>query len=1229
MKSCMPEAWRGAVLGAALLSTSLVLGQTAQPPDAANLPEEEEVIVLSPFEVTTETDTGYVATDTLAGTRIRTELRDVGAAISVVTKELMTDIGATDNMTLLQYTTNAEVAGTHGTYGGLGNGATVDEVSRLLAPNTVNRIRGLSAAENTRDFFVTDIPWDAYNVDRVDIQRGPNSILFGLGKPAGLINAGLSNALFVDQQRLEARYGSYGSYRGSLSFNKELIDDVLAIRVAALYDREKFQQKPAFEDDERLFLAGRFDPRWFREGHTSLRVKYEHGEIDANRPRTVPPMDAVSPWFRPVEVSASNPLGGLGRVLIDNPYDAFSEYQAADGSNYLPWLTGANLNAQQPFWLLDGATGQVYDARAGWINNNVRRPDGSLYGTADGLPGRRYPTPFLGVGTLNNVATNLDLPLADYGQYRAQSMTDPGIFDFYHTLIDGPNKWEAEKWDAYNIDLTQTVLDDRLGVQLSYDHQNYRRSGESLLGWQPTITIDLLQRWDDLSVNPNAGRPYVATYSGGDGRFYDSRREYYRGSVYGELRATDFIRSEGWLTRLLGRHRLNGVYSKEDFQTEERSWIRKANDQTWAAFWNRNDGSSSPFSDRTPAGIIYLGDSLTGVSSASEAHIPGITSRIDLESGSVWLFDSTWTAANVPFDDPWTVPESLRTIFSEDPPQEEGYLQNSNPDNYAGWKRYPIVLWSYDNGADPRLTRNARLQQRETSSIALSWQGYWWNDAIVTTFGWREDEVKSRDYTAKASSYRATLDLRPDVYRLPDAYSPDRILKDESTSGGVVVHVNRLLGDRDPLPINVSLTYNRSNNFEVGNVRNDLYGNPIDNPSGKTEDFGVLLATKDNKYSFRVVKFESETLLDNSSLDSWGIGATISNGLMWRNIFLYDLGAYDWGTRDQPSYRNRASNAFPIDGPANLPYHVAEGSPEELALEDAMIEGWNEIQRWLTDKGFFEAWNFTPVDLSALTNRSTYAANPDAHVPPDTSKVTTYSPVAPTGFAVTADTLSKGYEFEFTANPLSGWRLMFNASKAEAFRNNVGGPLVNEFVEFMDSMLLDDSTANGYSAAGNLPRWGGAANAIGPSVYAPWRANYVRMKLQEGTAVPEMRKWRFNFITNYSFLEGRLKGFGVGGSYRWQDKVAIGYPLVPISNALYGFDIENPIYGPSEDFVDLWVSYERRLADKVNWKIQLNVRNAFADNGLIPISVEPDNTTWASVRMKPVQEWFVTNTFSF
>ena len=40
-------------------------------------------------------------------------------------------------------------------------------------------------------------------------------------------------------------------------------------------------------------------------------------------------------------------------------------------------------------------------------------------------------------------------------------------------------------------------------------------------------------------------------------------------------------------------------------------------------------------------------------------------------------------------------------------------------------------------------------------------------------------------------------------------------------------------------------------------------------------------------------------------------------------------------------------------------------------------------------------------------------------------------------------------------------------------------------------------------------------------------------------------------------------------------------------------------------------------------------KSAFAKDGLIPITVQPDGKTWAPVRVKPNQEWFLTNTFSF
>ncbi len=178
-------------------------------------PVDDETVTLTPFEVTTTKDTGYQATDTLAGTRIRTNLADVGSAISVVTKEFLKDVGATSSGTLLQYTPNAEVAGVYGTYAGLGNGTSVDETGNLRAPTGAQRVRGLASADNTRDFFGTDIPWDSYNVDRIEIQRGPNSILFGLGSPAGIVNASINNAEFRNFGSVDTRFGSYGTKRAS------------------------------------------------------------------------------------------------------------------------------------------------------------------------------------------------------------------------------------------------------------------------------------------------------------------------------------------------------------------------------------------------------------------------------------------------------------------------------------------------------------------------------------------------------------------------------------------------------------------------------------------------------------------------------------------------------------------------------------------------------------------------------------------------------------------------------------------------------------------------------------------------------------------------------------------------------------------------------------------------------------------------------------------------------
>ncbi|MEY4088178.1 MAG: hypothetical protein RJB55_449, partial [Verrucomicrobiota bacterium] len=81
---------------APLLSAALV-AQSVSPP----APSKDAVVELSAFVITSEKDLGYAATSSLAGTRIRTELKDLANPISVVTREFMNDVHATDPVELL------------------------------------------------------------------------------------------------------------------------------------------------------------------------------------------------------------------------------------------------------------------------------------------------------------------------------------------------------------------------------------------------------------------------------------------------------------------------------------------------------------------------------------------------------------------------------------------------------------------------------------------------------------------------------------------------------------------------------------------------------------------------------------------------------------------------------------------------------------------------------------------------------------------------------------------------------------------------------------------------------------------------------------------------------------------------------------------------------------------------------------------------------------------------
>jgi hypothetical protein len=205
---------------------------------------------------------------------------------------------------------------------------------------------------------------------------------------------------------------------------------------------------------------------------------------------------------------------------------------------------------------------------------------------------------------------------------------------------------------------------------------------------------------------------------------------------------------------------------------------------------------------------------------------------------------------------------------------------------------------------------------------------------------------------------------------------------------------------------------------------------------------------------------------------------------------------------------------------------------------------------------------------------------------------------------LTQDVVSKGVEFELVANVTPRWRLMFNAARQSASRSNTGAVFRELFFERKINGQTLYENWSGPVGQGTRIAEGGATLA---SQSVPNLSNAFNLQaLQDGGPVPELRKWRANVVTNYTFSrEGWLNGFGVGSGVRWQDKVAIGFPNITV-NGIRVPDVTRPNYGPREWNVDSWVRYERRiLGNKVKLTVQLNGFNVLNDDALIPIGTQP------------------------
>ena len=188
---------RLAITLAALASVATLRSQTAPAAPAA---ESNAPVVLSPFEVTTGQDRGYRSSNSVSATRVNTAVRDLPISIDTFTEEFIKDLQPHDLLDIVQFAPG--VSSASGDFAGGNNGN--------------YNIRGFASGNPLRNGFKGPNVVDPVTISRVEVVRGPSSLLYGQLPPGGLVNYITKRPLDKQETTVTQRFGSYDFYRTEL-----------------------------------------------------------------------------------------------------------------------------------------------------------------------------------------------------------------------------------------------------------------------------------------------------------------------------------------------------------------------------------------------------------------------------------------------------------------------------------------------------------------------------------------------------------------------------------------------------------------------------------------------------------------------------------------------------------------------------------------------------------------------------------------------------------------------------------------------------------------------------------------------------------------------------------------------------------------------------------------------------------------------------------------------------
>lgn len=425
----------------------------------------EDLLKMSPFEVSTARDNGFIAASSLAGGRLAGDLKDTPAAYSVQTREFIDALDLTDVSAASQWSVNVATLQDQG-------------ANEIFGAPTQISFRGGATAATQRDFFPFAVNYDNYNLERIDYARGPNAVLFGNGDYSGTVNA-VSRVARTDSSfsEVKASFGSWNNQRYTLDANIAP-SPRFGLRLDTVYHDRDGWRNFEWEKKRGATLAATLNVT----SKTQLRLQAEIGDVK----RTNPFMtftDQVSGWDGVITFDERIPTTGLPAGAAARGYAQYA-------------------NATTPIFFYLPAVGDVLDlsrtARTLGGNNTAAVPVGGQFVVG--------PSAAIGNQVLNEA---LNLPPARFDRAIAGSHFR---YPERGAAVSTNNPSFAQRFHSFSGFLNQRI-GDNLFASVDANYSKERRTTEYINSrGLPDIYIDINRNLPNGQPNTEFLQPYSEGY---------------------------------------------------------------------------------------------------------------------------------------------------------------------------------------------------------------------------------------------------------------------------------------------------------------------------------------------------------------------------------------------------------------------------------------------------------------------------------------------------------------------------------------------------------------------------------------------------------------------------------------------------------------------------------------------------------------------------------------------